>query len=144
VAADLGGEREHATQDFAERGAVVLRDPAGEVKEFGGEERGVIEEALDFFYFDWFRISCGCGWVVVQRYDDAEEPLAGEGNENACADFGSEVAERIGEGAVEWDRQRDVGVEGHVVRVSSVIVRIVLVKIYRSGLQPSDVSRLLT
>ena len=48
---------------------------------------------------------------------DAEEPLAGEGDEDACADFGSEVAERIGEGAVEWDRQSDVGVEGHRLRV---------------------------
>ncbi len=123
VAADLGGEREHAAEDFAERSAVVLRDPAGELEEFGREERGVVEEALDFFYFDWFRISGGCGWVVMQRDDDAEEPLAGEGDEDACADFGGKVAERVGEGAVERDRQRDVGVKGHVVRVSSVIVR---------------------
>ena len=103
VAADFGGEGKHAAQDFAERGAVVLRDPAGEVEEFGGEECGVVEEALDFL-FDWFRISGGCGWVVVQRDDDAEEALAGEGDEDACADFGSEVAERVGEGAVERDR----------------------------------------
>ena len=88
MAADLGGEGKHAAEDFAERGAVVLRDPAGEVEELGGEECGVVEEALDFFYFDWFRISGGCGWVVVQGDDDAEEALAGEGDEDACADFG--------------------------------------------------------
>ena len=87
MAADLGGEGKHAAEDFAERGAVVLRDPAGEVEELWGEECGVVEEALDFFYFDWFRISGGCGWVVVQGDDDAEEPLAGEGDEDACAGF---------------------------------------------------------
>jgi hypothetical protein len=99
VAADLGGEWEHAAEDLAERGAVVLRDPAGEREEFGGEECGVVEEALDFFQFN-----VGCGRVVVQGDDDAEEALAGEGDEDACADFGSEVAEGVGEWAVEWDR----------------------------------------
>jgi hypothetical protein len=113
VAADLGGEGKHAAEDFAERGAVVLCDPAGEFEELGGEERGVIEEAVYFFYFDWFRISGGCRWVVMQGDDDAEEALAGERDEDACADFGSEVAEGIGEGAVERDRESDVGEEGH-------------------------------
>ena len=35
VAADLGGERQHAAEDFAERGDVVLRDPGGELHELG-------------------------------------------------------------------------------------------------------------
>ena len=64
VAADFGGERKHAAEDFAERGAVVLRDPAGELEELGGEECGVVEEALDFFYFDaitWMRVGCRAG-----------------------------------------------------------------------------------
>src|SRR5581483_398194 len=104
VAPDLGGEGEHAAQDFAERRAVVLRDPAGELEELGREECGVVEEALDFFYFDWFRIGGGSWWVVVQPDDDAEEALAAEGDQDACADFWGEVAERVGEGAVEWDR----------------------------------------
>jgi hypothetical protein len=93
-----------------------LRDPAGEIEELGREECGVVEEPLDFFQFDWFRISGGCGLVVVQSDDDAEEPLAGEGDEDACADFWGEVAEGVGEGAVERDRQGDVGVEGHEVK----------------------------
>ena len=50
----------------------------------------------------------------MEADDDAKKALAGEGDEDACADFGSEVAERIGEGAVERDRQGDVGVEGHM------------------------------
>ena len=50
----------------------------------------------------------------MQGDDDTEKPLAGEGDEDACADFGSEVAEGVGEGAVERDRQGDVSVEGHI------------------------------
>jgi hypothetical protein len=118
VAADFGGEWKHAAEDFAKWSAIVLRDPVGELEEFVGEECGVVEEALDFFYFDSFRIDGGCGWAVVQGDDDAEEALAGEGDEDASADFGSEVAERVGEGAVERDRQGDVGVEGHRLQLS--------------------------
>jgi hypothetical protein len=117
VAADFGGEWKHAAEDFAKWSAIVLRDPVGELEEFGGEECGVVEEALDFFYFD-----VRCGWVVVQGDDDAEESLAGERDEDACPDFRSEVAERVGEGAVERDRQRDVGVEGHKLRVPCRVV----------------------
>ena len=54
----------------------------------------------------------------MQGDDDAEESLAGEGDEDACADFGCDVAERVGEGTVERDREGDIGEEGHELQLS--------------------------
>lgn len=58
----------------------------------------------------------------MQADDDAEQTLAAERDEHACADFGDEVAEGIGKGAVERDRQGDVGEEGHCSRVFAMAV----------------------
>lgn len=51
----------------------------------------------------------------MQRDNDAHKALAAEWNQDACADLGSEAIRRVGEGAVERDRERDIGVEGHIV-----------------------------
>jgi hypothetical protein len=59
----------------------------------------------------------------VQGDDDAHEALTGEGNDDARADFRRKAAESVGEAAVERDRERDVGVEGHDLRVSPGVVR---------------------
>jgi hypothetical protein len=53
----------------------------GEVEEFVGEERGVVEDLLDGFDVDVVG-----GWVAVHADDDAHEALATEGDKDARAD----------------------------------------------------------
>jgi hypothetical protein len=48
--ANFAGEREHAFQDFTDRGTVVLRDPPAEAQQRVVENRFVVEDADDVFY----------------------------------------------------------------------------------------------
>jgi len=105
--ADFAGEWDHAAEDFAERGAVVLRDPAAEVDEFGCEDRLLVDEAEDFFErAAWGR--------VVKFEDEAGEFARAEGDEYATAGLDTVLEgfeEAVGEGLVEGDGQADVAVE---------------------------------
>ncbi len=108
VAADFGGEGQHAAKDFSERGYVVLRDPLGEPHEFVGEQRGFVEDLLDWLDFD-----AGGRRVAMHADDHAHQALAAEGNEDARSDDGRGAVHFVGEGLVERDGKGYVAVRGH-------------------------------
>ena len=81
--ADFAGEGSHAAQDFAERGAIVVGDEAGDFEETIVEDGFFIDEAEGLLGGVSF------GRLVVDREDVADELASGEGNEDAAAALGA-------------------------------------------------------
>ena len=105
--ADLGGQRQHAAEHFAQGRAVVGGDPAAEREQFGVEHGLGIDQAEGVAggYF---------GAVVVAAQDDAGEFAGAEGDEDAAAGLDAVaegIGQRVGERLVQGDGQADVAVE---------------------------------
>ena len=107
AAADFGGQREHAAQHLAERGAVVGGDPAGE------RDQLVVEHGLGIDQAEG--VADGhVGRLVVAGERHAGELARAEGHDEAAAGLDAVaqgLGQRVGEGAVERHRQADVAVE---------------------------------
>ncbi len=99
-------QRKHGAQDFADRRDVIERDPLCQFEKLRREDGFFIENVEEQLCFDRRRF-------VVNAQDDACQFLIAEGDENARANGGYRVVNRIGEGAIERDGQRNVAVSGH-------------------------------
>ncbi len=104
--ADFGAERQHGSQDFAERRDVVGGNPFAEFEQCRVENRGSVERLNDGLDLDGL-------FAVVKFSDDASESLFAKGNEYASPNDGREFASAVGEDRVERHGQRDVAVGGH-------------------------------
>ena len=102
----VGSERKHTAQHFAERRAVVSRDPLAEGKQFGVQHRLSVDQAQRFAGFD-------AGRVVMAAYNHPGKAAAAKGHEYSAARLDA-MAQRfrkgVSEGLVERDRQADVAV----------------------------------
>lgn len=81
--ADFTGKGRHAAEDFAEGGAVVVGDEAGDFEEAIVEDGFFIDEAEGLLGGVSF------GRLVVGGEDVADELTSGEGNENTAAALGA-------------------------------------------------------
>jgi hypothetical protein len=83
----------------------------GQVEELRGDEGLGVDEAFDGFGFEVFRLA------IVEFGDDAYEFFIAKGDDDAAAGLRSCVGtERVGECAVDGDRERNFAVEGHEAR----------------------------
>ena len=104
---ELGIERQHGAEYFAERGEIVVRDPAAEAQQLIVEHRRGVEHAEDGFSRDR-------GLAIVQFNDDAGHALLAKGHEHASADHGSGIGgDTVGENHVERHGQGNVAELGH-------------------------------
>jgi hypothetical protein len=108
VTLDLGGERKHSAEDFAEWGDVILGDPGCKPHQLVGENRDGVEDLLDRLGLDTFG-----KLVIVQTDNHTHEPLAAKGNEDARADDRDNPIDCIGKVLVEWDGQGYITENGH-------------------------------
>jgi len=97
----VGSERKHTAQHFAERRAVVSRDPLAEGKQFGVQHRLSVDQAQRFAGFD-------AGRVVMAAYNHPGKAAATKRHEYAAARpdaMAQHFGKRVGEGLVERDRR---------------------------------------
>ena len=102
----VGSERKHTAQHFAERRAVVSRDPFAEGEQFGVQHGLGVDQAQRFAGFD-------SGRFVMASDDNAGKAAAAKRHEYAAARpdaMAQHFGKRVGEGLVERDRQADVAV----------------------------------
>ena len=109
----LGGERQHAAENFANGRDVILRDPLAELEQPGVEDGLRVERGDHSLDLDLLIYVVGLRSVVVQLDDDANHALSTKGDEDASADDGFGFADPIGERRIERDGDGDVAEVRH-------------------------------
>ena len=104
---ELGAQRQHGAEDFADRSQVVVGDPAAEAQQVIVEDWRGVEHAENIF----------CGdrrLAVVQFDDDARHALLAERDQDASADNGRGIRrDTVGERHVQRHGQGNVAEFGH-------------------------------
>src|ERR1700722_6653582 len=104
---ELGVQRKHGSENLAERGEIVIRDPAAEAKELIVEYRSRIDDAED-------SLGGNGGLAVMQFHDDARQTLLPEWNQHASAHDRSGIRRNtVGENHVQWHGHGYVAEVGH-------------------------------
>jgi hypothetical protein len=104
---ELGRKRQHGAVNFADRGEVVVGNPA--------------PESQQLIVKDWCRIDCAQNalggdlrFAVMRFNHDAHEALLPERNQHASADDRCDIrGHTVGEDHVQRDRQGNVAKFGH-------------------------------
>src|SRR5437868_2676748 len=101
-ALELGRQRQHRAEYFADWSEVVVRDPATEAKKFFIKNGSGIEYADDFLGRDG-------GLAVVQFDDNARHTLLAKGHQHASAhNWRVFRGDTISKGHVQWNREGNV------------------------------------
>ncbi len=99
---ELSAQRQHAAEDFAQGGEVVIGDPLAQGHELLVEHGRGVEYANHVF-------GENRGFAIVQADDDAGHASLAEGHEHAPADGGLHAGgHAVGEHRVEGHGQGDV------------------------------------
>ncbi len=134
AAADIGGQRQHAAQHFAQGRAVVAGDPAAQGEELGIQHRFGIDQAHGLARRDG-------GGPVVTTEDDAGELAGSEGHHDAAAGtrpMAQGFRQGVGEGPVKRRGHADVAVKkgalGHEFQDSGNTGRAISGWAFRGGM----------
>src|SRR5947209_20223320 len=76
---ELGCQRQHCTEDLADRSEIIIGDPAAQTQEFIIQRWRGIERRQDIF-------GGYCRLAIVEVYDNARHTLLSEWNKDASAD----------------------------------------------------------
>ena len=101
-ALELGVQRQHGAEDFANRGEIVVGDPVAELQQLRVKHRSGIERGENVFRGDG-RLA------VVQFNDNARHALLAKRNQHAAADYGRGFRrDAVGEDHVQRDGHGNV------------------------------------
>ena len=113
---ELGVQREHGAEYFAERGEIVVGNPATEMQQLVIEHGGCVEDGQNSLGGDG-------RFAVVQFDDDAHHALLAKWDEHASADDRRGVrGDAVGEDHVQRHGDGDVTEFGHRIQRIAVTV----------------------